>query len=539
MNEAHGETSDFLVIGAGLAGLATAIGLAAYGSVVVLTKTTAEESNTRYAQGGIATVWDSGDSAESHVQDTLTAGAGLCARDVVEFVVREGPQRVSEMINWGVSFSKGASGDYDLGREGGHTRRRILHAQDRTGAEFVRALLEKARSQPNIRILENHMAVDLVTGCWLARRHDGLGPDPDRVLGAYVLDLLTEEVRVFGARAVVLCTGGMGKVYLYTTNPDIASGDGIAMAYRAGARVANMEFIQFHPTCLYHPQAKNFLVSEAMRGEGGVLRLDDGTPFMERYDPRRELAPRDIVARAIDSELKRLGSECVWLDMTQRTRAFLAERFPTIYERCAGLGIDIATQPIPVVPAAHYLCGGVRVDRRGESSIENLFVVGEAGCTGLHGANRLASNSLLEAIVFAYRAVETLAARLPDLPAPQPLPPWDPGRATSSDEQVVLTQVWDEIRRFMWNYVGIVRTTPRLKRARRRVVLVQEEIRHYYWDFILTGDLVELRNLATVAGLVVDSALKRRESRGLHFTTDFPSSDPRFLGDTILQRMDL
>lgn len=527
---------DFLVIGAGLAGLASALHLSHHGTVALLTKTRAEESNTRYAQGGIATVWDAEDSTSSHVDDTLIAGAGLCRRDVVERVVREGPIRVAEMIDLGVSFTRDAQGRYELGREGGHSARRILHARDATGAEFIRALLERVRENENIQVFEHRMAIDLITEGWLARKRGGLEPLRDRVHGAYVLDLQKQEVELFKARATILATGGAGKVYLYTSNPDIASGDGIALAYRAGARVANMEFIQFHPTCLYHPLAKNFLVTEAMRGEGGRLRLSSGAPFMERYDERRELAPRDIVARAIDAELKRTGEECAWLDMTHKSKSYLQERFPTIYQRCLGLGIDIATQPIPIVPAAHYLCGGVKVDSHGESSIRNLFAVGEVSCTGLHGANRLASNSLLEAIVFAHAASQEIVARLHEPAEPVSLPPWDPGNATDSDEQVVITQVWDEIRRFMWNYVGIVRTTRRLKRARRRIKLVQDEIQHYYWDFRLSGDLVELRNLATVAGLVIESALLRRESRGLHYVADFPQADPRFLSDTVLER---
>jgi L-aspartate oxidase len=532
------ESSDFVVIGCGLGGLCAALRLAEHGSVRLLTKTRADESNTRYAQGGIATVWHPDDSPDAHVQDTLVAGAGLCRRSVVEGVVREGPARVEEMIRLGVLFSRDAGGAYALGREGGHSQRRILHARDATGAEFVRALLEKVRAQPNIELIERAMAVDLVTDAWLARRVGDLDPLQDSARGVYVLDLDTGRVRVLGARAIVLATGGGGKVYLYTSNPDIASGDGVAMAWRAGAHVANMEFIQFHPTCLYHPDAKNFLVTEAMRGEGGILRLADGTPFMARYDERRELAPRDIVARAIDAELKRTGQECAWLDMTHKSRAWLSDRFPTVFHRCLALGIDISSQPIPVVPAAHFLCGGVQVDENGESSIRGLYAVGEVACTGLHGANRLASNSLLEALVYGNRAAEEILRRLPELPPPRDLPDWDPGAATDSDEQVVITQTWDEIRRFMWNYVGIVRTTRRLKRARHRVRLVQDEIQHYYWNFNISGDLCELRNLATVAGLVVDSALRRRESRGLHYVADFPNADPRFIRDTVLRRED-
>ncbi|MBN1336235.1 MAG: L-aspartate oxidase [Deltaproteobacteria bacterium] len=530
------EKSDFLVVGAGLAGLAFALEAARHGSVTILAKTTAEESNTRYAQGGIAAVMDPSDRPESHVQDTLVAGAGLCRREVVELCVKEGPDRLNELMALGVPFSRDTAGHLDLGREGGHSTRRVLHVKDRTGAAVVETLLPVVRAHPRIRLFENHIAVDLIHAAWLARRKDRVPPVPNEVHGAYVLDRRTGRVKVFAARVVVLCTGGAGKVYLYTSNPDIASGDGIAMAWRAGVRIANMEFIQFHPTCLYHPQAKNFLITEAMRGEGGVLRRADGGTFMERYDPRRELAPRDVVARAIDAELKRTGEECVFLDMTHHPRAFLSSRFPTVYERCASLGIDIAAQPIPVVPAAHYCCGGVDVDLFGESSIRGLYAVGETSCTGLHGANRLASNSLLEAVVFARRAAVSGAERIREMDLRTDLPAWDPGGAVDADEQVLITQTWDEIRRCMWSYVGIVRTNRRLERARHRVDLLNDEIQEYYWDTRLTADLVELRNLATVAGLVVESALRRQESRGLHWTADFPRTDERFLHDTVLER---
>jgi L-aspartate oxidase len=531
-------SADFLVLGAGVAGLMFALEAARHGRVLLVAKTVAEESNTRYAQGGIAAVWSAEDRLEEHVEDTLVAGAGLCRREAVEQTVREAPERVRALIDLGVRFSRREADptEYDLHREGGHSKRRILHADDLTGAEIVRALLLAAREEPNIEILEHHLAVDLVTHNTLARRAGAVPEDPDRVLGAYLLDAQTGEVRAVAARVVALCTGGAGKVYLYTTNPDIASGDGIAMAWRAGARVANMEFVQFHPTCLFHPHAKSFLISEALRGEGGKLVLTTGERFMPRYDERAELAPRDIVARAIDAELKRRGDDCVYLDMTHLERSALQHKFPNIYARCGELGIDIATQPIPVVPAAHYFCGGVQTDLAAESSIRNLFAIGETACTGLHGANRLASNSLLEALVFARHAVATAIDRLPDSPLRTDIPPWDPGRAVDSDEQVVITQTWDEIRRFMWNYVGIVRTTRRLMRARSRVEAVQEEIYDYYWDFKLTAPLVELRNLATVADLVISSALRRRESRGLHFTLDYPEADPRWIRDTVLRR---
>jgi L-aspartate oxidase len=527
--------TDVLVVGGGVAGLMFALKAAKLGSVTLLCKTTRDESNTVHAQGGIAAVWDKDDAVSEHVEDTLVAGAGLCRREVVERVAGEAAERVRELIALGVQFSRHGD-DYDLHREGGHSRRRILHADDLTGAEMVRALLVAVAAEPHIRVLEHHIAVDLVTENSLARKQGKAPSDPDRVLGAYVMDVATGVVSAHPARVVALCTGGAGKVYLYTSNPEIASGDGVAMAYRAGARVANMEFVQFHPTCLFHPDARNFLISEALRGEGGKLVLRSGERFMPRYDPREELAPRDIVARAIDDVLKRTGEDCAFLDMTHLDRATLQGKFPNIYRRCGELGIDIATRPIPVVPAAHYFVGGVQTGQEGESSVANLFAIGECACTGLHGANRLASNSLLEGLVFAEHAARATAARLADVPVPQPLPPWDPGRAVDSDEQVVITQTWDEVRRFMWNYVGIVRTTRRLLRARKRVELVQEEIHDYYWDFRLTAPLVELRNLATVADLVIESALRRKESRGLHHTLDYPEPDARWIRDTVLRR---
>ncbi len=529
---------DFLVLGAGVAGLMFALEAARHGRVLVVSKTAREESNTRYAQGGIAAVWSPEDKVEAHVDDTLVAGAGLCRRDAVEQTVREAPDAVRAIIDLGVRFSRRESNpeEYDLHREGGHSKRRILHTDDLTGAEIVRALLAAADAEPNVEILEHHHAVDLVTHNSLARHTSGVPEDPDRVVGAYLLDANTGDVKAVAARVVALCTGGAGKVYLYTSNPDIASGDGVAMAWRAGARIANMEFVQFHPTILFHPHAKGFLISEALRGEGGKLVLNTGERFMPRYDERAELAPRDIVTRAIDAELKRRGDDCVYLDMRHLDRATLQHKFPNIYARCAELGIDMATQPIPVVPAAHYFCGGVQTDLQGESSIVNLFAIGECACTGLHGANRLASNSLLEALVFARHAVATAVARLPEIAMPAHIPPWDPGKAVDSDEQVVITQTWDEVRRFMWNYVGIVRTHRRLMRARARIELVREEINDYYWDFKLTAPLLELRNLATVADLVIESALRRKESRGLHYRLDFPNPDPRWIRDTVLRR---
>lgn len=529
---------DFLVLGSGLAGLMFAIKAAKHGHVLVVSKTERAESNTRYAQGGIAAVWQAPDSEANHVEDTLVAGAGLCRREAVDQTIAEAPERVAELIDLGVAFSKRDDDptQYDLHREGGHSHRRILHVDDLTGAEMIRALLAAADRDPNIQFVEQVIGVDLLTENSVARRRGHAPVAPDRVLGAYLLDTTTGEVQAVGAKVVALCTGGAGKVYLYTSNPDIASGDGIAMGYRAGARVANMEFVQFHPTCLYHPHARNFLISEALRGEGGKLVLKSGERFMGRYDTREELAPRDIVARAIDAELKRRGDDCVYLDMTHLGAAELQHKFPNIWAKTRELGIPIETTPIPVVPAAHYFCGGIQTDLDGESSIGNLFAVGECACTGLHGANRLASNSLLEALVFAHHAVAVAAARLPELSHADDLPAWDPGDAVDSDEQVVISQTWDEVRRFMWNYVGIVRTTRRLLRARARVEQVQEEIHDYYWDFKLTAPLVELRNLVTVADLVIESALRRRESRGLHYTLDFPGSDDRWIRDTVLRR---
>ena len=526
---------DVLVIGSGLAGMLFALKSARHGKVLLITKRQLGESNSRYAQGGIAAVWDEEDSFEEHVRDTLVAGAGLCRHGTVDYVVQHGPERVQELIDLGVAFTKDDDEPetYELGREGGHSRRRILHAKDQTGRAIVQALTEKVLANPNIEVRAHHTAIDFITHNWLMKMGGGAPLHPDRVLGAYVL---SPEGQVYPVSATVtaLCSGGAGKLYRYTTNPDVATGDGMAMAWRVGARMANMEFVQFHPTALYHPEAKGFLISEALRGEGGVLRLADGEPFMERYDERKDLAPRDIVARAIDNELKRLGEDCVFLDMTAFSREFLEDHFPAISRRLDELGIDIAKDPIPVVPACHYFCGGVDVNLDGESSLENLFVVGESSCTGLHGANRLASNSLLEAAVFAHRAAEVAAERVGE--TPDALPAWDDGPAVQPDELVVVKHTWSEIRTFMWDYVGIVRTTRRLKRARHRINLVREEIRGYYWDYRVDRDLLELRNLADVAHIVVESALRRRESRGLHTTSDWPDSDGKWVRDTFIQR---
>jgi L-aspartate oxidase len=521
--------TDYLVLGSGIAGLSFALEAAAHGRVIVATKRAPEESNTNYAQGGIAAVLDPADSIDAHVRDTLTVGEGLCHRDIVELCVREGPEAVRWLISRaGVEFDRNGAGELELAREGGHSARRVAHHKDTSGREIERGLLAAARAHERITMLDSHMAVDLLQ----LAKYGG----PDACFGAYVLDEKSGEVKTIVARATIIATGGAGKVYLYTTNPDVASGDGVAMAYRAGAAVGNMEFFQFHPTCLYHPQAKNFLISEALRGEGGVLKLRSGEPFMERYHAMKSLAPRDVVARAIDSELKRTGDDCVFLDMTALDPQFLVERFPAIHARCLQFGIDMRKQQIPVVPAAHYSCGGVVTDDRGRTNVRNLYAVGEVAMTGLHGACRLASNSLLEGVVLGRRA----AADVRELESLRPtqVAPWYPGSASPSDEAVVISQNWDEVRRLMWNYVGIVRTDKRLERARRRIELIRSEIREYYWNFRVTGDLLELRNLALVAHLVIECAFRRHESRGLHFNADYPQKDERWAKDTILRRGD-
>jgi len=529
--------SDFLILGSGIAGLACAIKAARLGTVSIVTKKEKVESNTNYAQGGIAAVTDIHDSFEAHRADTLTCGAGICREEVVRFVVEEGPARIAELVNWGVEFTRLAGGDsatYDLGREGGHSHRRVLHATDITGREIERALIEKVSTDDHIGIYENHFAINLI--CRNLPSSD-TGRDT-RCVGAYVFDIERNLVHTFRAKFVILATGGAGKIYLITTNPDIATGDGIAMAYRAGADIANMEFIQFHPTCLYHPEAKSFLISEAVRGEGARLKLADGSTFMEKYHPMESLAPRDVVAKAIDTELKKSGDECVYLDITHRDREFLMHRFPNIYDRCFHLGIDLTKDPIPVVPAAHYQCGGVVVNAHGETTIDGLFACGEVSCTGLHGANRLASNSLLEALIFADRACSRMGEMLPDRKQDETaIPPWDPGGATESDEAIVVTHNWDEIRRCMWNYVGIVRSNKRLERAKRRIDLIGREIEEYYWNFTITSDLLELRNLATVARLIIECALRRKESRGLHYNIDYPEKDDvNYLRDTVVRK---
>jgi len=525
------EHVDFLVLGGGVAGLSFALEAAAAGKVLLLCKRARQEGSTQYAQGGIAAVLGSDDTFESHVEDTLTAGAGLCHRDAVEVTVREGPERIRWLASLGVEFDREGAEKLHLTREGGHSRRRVAHAKDTTGMEVEKRLLA-ACDGAGVRIEPDQIAIDLITA-----EKAGV-PGPNRALGAYVLDRASGEIRTVTAAVTVLATGGSGKVYLYTSNPDVATGDGLAMAYRAGAAVANMEFFQFHPTCLYHPQAKSFLISEALRGEGGVLRNRAGEAFMARYDPRLELAPRDIVARSIDAEVKRRGDDCAFLDMTHLAKGFLLDHFPHIYQTCREFGIDMAVQPIPVVPAAHYQCGGVVTDLDGLTGVPQLLAVGEVACTGLHGANRLASNSLLEGLVFGRRAA-VAAAGLVSAGRKAPVPEWNPGDALDPDEVVVVTQNWDEVRRLMWNYVGIVRSAKRLERARTRLQVLRSEIREYYWRYKVTADLVELRNLADVALLIVESARRRRESRGLHYLLDHPKSDDHWVKDTVLHRGEL
>ena len=508
---------DVLIVGSGLAGLSAALHLAPTHRVAVLTKRSLADGSSGWAQGGIAAVLGEGDSFAAHVDDTLVAGAGLCDPVATRFVVEHAPESIAWLQQLGVPFSQ-EDGHLHLTREGGHSARRIVHVTDATGAAVQRTLIERVRQTPNITLLENHTLVDLITDRKLGRAHDGR----NRCLGLYALDEATDQVLTFRAPHTLLATGGAGKVYLYTTNPDTATGDGIAAAWRAGCRVANMEFIQFHPTCLYHPHAKSYLISEAVRGEGGRLLLPDGTRFMPQHDERAELAPRDVVARAIDFEMKKGGFDCVYLDISHQPLAFLLEHFPNIYARCMQLGIDISKQPIPVVPAAHYTCGGIHVDLSGRTDIAGLHAIGEATYTGLHGANRLASNSLVECMVFARSAATDIVAT--PLPQPPALPAWDDSRVTDADEAVVISHNWDELRRFMWDYVGIVRTNKRLERASHRIALLQGEIQEFYAHFHVTRDLLELRNLVQVAELIVRSAHSRHESRGLHFSRDYPNT---------------
>lgn len=515
---------DVLIIGGGAAGLTLALNLRPQLRVAIVCKGPLHESSTYYAQGGIAAVLSDEDSVDQHVADTLAAGAGLCHEDAVRHAVEHSAAAIDWLIAQGVPFSadRATASGYHLTREGGHTQRRIIHAADATGKAVSETLTANALDRPNIQMFPRRVAVDLITG-------------DEGCRGAYVLDRDRGEVESFNARFTVLATGGASNVYLYTSNPDVASGDGIAMAWRAGCRVGNMEFNQFHPTCLYHPEARSFLITEALRGEGAYLRLPDGERFMPRFDPRAELAPRDIVARAIDHEIKRLGCACVYLDITHRPAAFIESHFPTVRERCLHFGIDICREPIPVVPAAHYTCGGVAVDLRGRTDLANLYAIGETAFTGLHGANRMASNSLLECLVWGVSAARDILELSPAVPAPPAAPRWDASQVTDSDEDVVISHNWGELRRFMWDYVGIVRSTKRLERAAHRIALLQQEITEYYSNYSISNDLIELRNLAMVAELIIKSASLRHESRGLHYTLDYPATDPQQACDTILR----
>ena len=537
------QSTDFLVIGSGISGLSFAIKAARLGSVTIVTKKAKVDTATNLAQGGIAAVLSPDDSFALHIEDTLRSGAGLCHEDIVKLVVETGPARIEELIRLGVQFQSEADdpSHLDLGKEGGHSARRIAHAMDLTGRKIEEGLLAQVAANPRITVLENHLAVDLLVSSKTGTPYQPHDSFSDQCLGAYVFDRETGRIDTWQAKATVLCTGGTGKVYLYTTNPDIATGDGIAMAYRAGAKVANLEFVQFHPTCLYHPQVKNFLISEAVRGEGGRLIDQHGQPFMHKYDVRGDLATRDTVARAIDSEMKASGDDCVYLDITHQPAEFLKNRFPTIYNKCLSLGIDMTREPIPVVPAAHYMCGGVVTDQWGRTNIEGLFAFGETACTGLHGGNRLASNSLLEAVVFAHQAFLECEREWPGLrQAVLPeVAEWSAGEAQRIEENVLVSHNWDQIRRLMWNYVGIVRTEKRLALVQERLRVIAGEVNQHYRDYILTPDLIELRNIAQVAELIVRCACIRKESRGLHYLVDFPlPDDAHWKKDTILQRQD-
>jgi len=526
MNKPKHIQTDFLIIGSGLAGLNTALKLEGSGRVILATKGRLQDGATGYAQGGVACVSHPDDSFENHIDDTIKAGAGLCDEKIVQLVVNEGPARVQELIAMGVQFSlRNKLGDvpetFDLGLEGGHSFRRILHVADRTGDAIHRVLIQQVKKSQNIQILEDHFAVNLISS---GAGAVGRGRN---CLGAYVLNKKTGQINAILAKVTILATGGAGMTYLFTSNPEVATGDGMAMAFRAGVALSNLEFVQFHPTCLFYPSAKSFLISEALRGEGGILRLKSGEKFMARYHPKKELAPRDVVARAIDTELKRGGDDCVYLDIHHREAEFLKKRFPVIYHKCLEFGIDITKDPIPVVPAAHYFCGGVKVDEWGRTSLERLFAVGEVACTGLHGANRLASNSLLECLVFSHRVAEMVGKLANKTHVYPKIAAWNPGSARDPDEQVVIKQNWGEVRRAMWNYVGIERTDKRLLRALRRLELLSQEIHEYYWDFIIDAKLLELRNIALTGELVVRSALARQESRGLHNNRDYPDRDDK------------
>ncbi|HBT05990.1 MAG: L-aspartate oxidase [Alcanivorax sp.] len=520
---------DVLIIGSGAAGLTVALGLPDGVQAALLSKGELTHASTYYAQGGVAAVLDSDDSLESHVRDTHLAGGGLCHDDAVRYTVENGPRAIRWLIDQGVDFTRleGSEANplpYHLTREGGHSHRRIIHAADATGVAISSTLIDRVKERDNVQLFEHRVAVDLIL-----QEHNG--PDGQqgkerRCCGAYVHNIKTGETDVILARSVVLATGGASKVYLYTSNPDVATGDGIAMAWRAGCRVANMEFMQFHPTCLYHPKAKSFLITEAIRGEGGRLLLPNGERFMPRFDERAELAPRDVVARAIDHEMKRLGADCLYLDISHKPADFIIEHFPTVYAKCLQLGLDITRDPIPVVPAAHYTCGGVIIDRDGRTDVPGLYALGETGFTGLHGANRMASNSLLECFVYGRAVAQHIGEHLHDLPEPRDAAPWDDSKVTDSDEDVVISHNWDELRRFMWDYVGIVRTTKRLERAQHRVEMLKKEITEYYSNYHISNDLLELRNLVVIADLIIRSALQRKESRGLHFMREFPDADP-------------
>jgi len=538
--------TDFLIIGSGVAGLSFALKVADYGSVALVTKKDVMDSNTKRAQGGIASVFGDMDSFDLHIKDTLASGDGLCSEEVVELVVKNGPARIRELIDMGVKFNISNKNsddndiyDLDLGREGGHSEKRIVHAQDMTGLEVEEVLVSHVRKHKNITLYENHIAIDLIICSTRMNRGLITTTHEDFCCGAYVLERKTGLIKTFGASITLLATGGAGKVYLYTSNPDVATGDGIAMGYRAGATVANLEFVQFHPTCLFHPDAKNFLISEAVRGEGGVLIDSAGNQFMEKYDPLKDLACRDVVARAIDTELKQSGDDSVFLDISHKDFGVVKGRFPNLYAKCLTFGIDMTNEPIPVVPAAHYMCGGLITDMLGRTDIKRLYAVGETACTGLHGANRLASNSLSEALVYADKAAKQALHEIKtrDFTSTPELSQWDETGTIYSDECIMVSHNWDEIRRLMWNYVGIVRSNKRLERALRRIENIQHEIRAYYWDFKVTADLVELRNIATVAELIIKCAMHRKESRGLHYTLKYPEKDDKkWLKDTILRR---
>lgn len=535
MNENREQTRehlcDVLVIGSGAAGLSLALRVAPYGKVTVLSKGPRSEGSTFYAQGGIAAVFDESDSIESHVQDTQIAGSGLCDEDVVTFIAKNAKHCVQWLIDGGVPFDREENDNngnprYHLTREGGHSHRRILHAADATGMAVQNSLQDNVLNHPNITILERHNALDLITA-------DKIGGSSDDIIGAYIWNRNEEQVETVRSKFVVLATGGASKVYQYTSNPDVSSGDGIAMAWRAGCRVANLEFNQFHPTCLYHPEARNFLLTEALRGEGAYLRRPDGTRFMPDIDPREELAPRDIVARAIDYEMKRLGADCMYIDISHKPKEFIEKHFPTIHEKLLGFGFDMTQEPIPIVPAAHYTCGGVMVDKQGQTDLKQLYAIGEVSYTGLHGANRMASNSLLECVVYAWSTAEDIIRQIDDVPMPPSLPKWDESKVSCSDEEVVIQHNWHELRLFMWDYVGIVRTDKRLERALRRIKLLKQETHDYYSNFKVSNNLLELRNLLDVAELMIRCAMERKESCGLHYTLDYPDAKEHS-GPTIL-----